>query len=89
MRLIAPLSDIKNLLAWICNDLHSGSRIIGKSKVQSLYLHKVVHLRLDREFIYLLKLIDETIQCSLKSASVHFPPIGITLLVLDLPHLFG
>ena len=88
MRLIASLFHIEDFLPWIRNDLHPGSRIIGKSKVQSLYLHQVVHLRLDREFIYLLKLIDETIQCSLKSASVHFPPIGITLLVLNLPHLF-
>ena len=88
MRLIAPLPDIEDFLSRICNDLHPGSRIIGKSKVQSLYLHQVVHLRLDREFIYLLKLIDETIQCSLKSAPIHFPPIGITLLILNLPHLF-
>ena len=77
MGLITPLPDIENLLPWVSNYLHPGSWVVGESKVQSLDLNQVIHLCLDREFINLLKLIDDAIQDTLKSATIDLPPICI------------
>ena len=47
--LVCPLPYPKDLLSWICNHLHPGSWVIGESKVNSLDLHQVIHLLLNRE----------------------------------------
>ena len=47
--LVYPLPHPQDLLSWICNHLHPGSWVIGESKVNSLDLHQVIHLLLNRE----------------------------------------
>ena len=47
--LVCPLPHPQDLLSWICNHLHPGSWVIGESKVNSLDLHQVIHLLLNRE----------------------------------------
>ena len=49
MGLVCPLSYPKDLLSWICNHLHPCGWVIGESKVNSLDLHQVIHLLLDRQ----------------------------------------
>ena len=49
MGLVCPLPYPKDLLSWICNHLHPCGWVIGESKVNSLDLHQVIHLLLDRQ----------------------------------------
>ena len=77
--LVCPLPYPKDFLSWICNHLHPGSWVIGESKVNSLNLHQMIHLLLDRERVTEFKVINQTIQCSYFALNIHLCPIGVIL----------